>query len=52
MKPAVRIAIAALFVSVVSLSAAHAQVPYAQGPVQRVVLISILPATLTPSSPT
>jgi hypothetical protein len=42
MKPALRMAVAALFVSIVSLSA-HAQVPYAQGPVERVTLISILP---------
>jgi hypothetical protein len=43
MKPTVRIAVVALFASIVSLSAAHAQVPYTQGPVERVVLISILP---------
>jgi hypothetical protein len=43
MKPALRIAVVALFASIVSLSAAHAQVPYAQGPVERVVLISIIP---------
>lgn len=43
MKPSVRLLVAALFVSIVSLSAAHAQVPYAQGPVERVVLISIIP---------
>jgi len=43
MKPAVRMAVAALFIAIVSLSAAHAQVPYSQGPVERVVLISIIP---------
>ena len=43
MKPALRTAVVALFASIVSLSAAHAQVPYAQGPVERVVLISIFP---------
>ncbi len=43
MKPALRIAVVALFASIVSLSTAHAQVPYAQGPVERVVLISIFP---------
>ena len=43
MKPALRITVAALFISLVSLATAHAQVPYAQGPVERVVLISIFP---------
>ncbi len=43
MKPALRIAVVALFASIVSLSTAYAQVPYAQGPVERVVLISIIP---------
>jgi hypothetical protein len=43
MKPALRIAVVALFASIVSLSAAHAQVPYTQGPLERVVLISIIP---------
>ena len=43
MKPVVRIAVVALFASIVSFSAAHAQVPYTQGPVERVVLISIIP---------
>ena len=43
MKSAVRITVAALFISLVSLSAAHAQVPYTQGAVERVVLISIIP---------
>ncbi len=40
---ALRLAVALLFVSLVSLSTAHAQVPYTQGPVERVVLISIIP---------
>jgi hypothetical protein len=42
MKPALRIAVVALFVSIVALSA-HAQVPYAQGPVERVTLLNIVP---------
>jgi len=40
---AFRLTVVALFVSLVSLAAAHAQVPYTQGPVERVVLISIIP---------
>ena len=43
MKPAIRMAVAALFISIVSLSTAHAQVPYSQGPVERVTLLSIVP---------
>src|SRR5271169_2885441 len=43
MKPALRITVVALFASIVSLSAAHAQVPYTQGPVERVTLLSIVP---------
>jgi hypothetical protein len=40
---AFRLTIAALFLTVVSLSAAHAQVPYNQGAVERVTLVHILP---------
>jgi hypothetical protein len=43
MKRSFRFATAALFLCLVSLAAAHAQVPYSQGPVERVVLISIIP---------
>jgi hypothetical protein len=43
MKSAVRIAAIAFFASIVTLSAAHAQVPYAQGPVERVTLLTIVP---------
>jgi hypothetical protein len=43
MKPALRIAVVVLFASIVSLSTAHAQVPYTQGPVERVTLLNILP---------
>ncbi len=43
MKPALRIAVLVLFASIVSLSAAHAQVPYIQGPVERVTLLSVTP---------
>lgn len=40
---AFRLTVAALFVSLVSFSAAHAQVPYEQGAVERVTLVHILP---------
>src|SRR5271168_1873972 len=40
---AFRLTVAALFISLVSLAAAHAQVPYTQGAVERVTLIHILP---------
>jgi hypothetical protein len=43
MKSAVRIAAIAFFASIVTLSAAHAQAPYAQGPVERVTLLTIVP---------
>jgi len=42
-KQALRFALAALVVSLVAVSAIHAQVPYNQGPVERVVLIHVLP---------
>jgi hypothetical protein len=43
MKPAVRLAGALLLAFVVSTITARAQVPYNQGPVTRVVLLSIIP---------
>lgn len=48
MKPALRIAVVALFASIVSLSTAHAQVPYSQGPVERVTLLTIVPGHSDP----
>jgi hypothetical protein len=43
MKQAIRIAVAALCFSLVALATAKAQVSYNQGPVERVVLVHILP---------
>lgn len=43
MRQAFRLAMAALCVSFVTLSTAHAQVPYNEGAVERVVLIHVLP---------
>jgi hypothetical protein len=43
MKQAVRLAVAALCVSFVTLSAAPAQVPYTEGEIQRVVLLRVMP---------
>jgi hypothetical protein len=43
MKKALRFALAILAISLATVSAAHAQVPYNQGPVERVVLIHITP---------
>jgi len=43
MKQAVRLAVTALAVAFATLTAAHAQVPYNQGPVERVVLLHTTP---------
>jgi hypothetical protein len=43
MRQALRFAVTALFISLAAVSAAHAQVPYNQGHVERVTLIHILP---------
>ena len=43
MRQALRLAVTALFMSLVAASAAQAQVPYNQGQVERVVLLHILP---------
>jgi hypothetical protein len=43
MKHALRLALTVLCVSFVTLSAASAQVPYNEGPVERVVLLHIMP---------
>ena len=44
MKHALRLALTVLCVSFVTLSAASAQVPYNEGPVERVVLLHIMPS--------
>jgi len=43
MMKAIRLAVAVLALYLVGLSAAHAQVAYNEGPVERVVLVQILP---------
>jgi hypothetical protein len=43
MKLSIRMPVTALFIMIVSLSTAHAQVPYTQGPVERVTLLNIVP---------
>ena len=43
MKQAIRIAVAVCCFSLVALATAKAQVPYTQGPVERIVLVHILP---------
>ena len=43
MRQALRLTVTALFISLVAASAAHAQVPYNQGQVERVTLLHILP---------
>ncbi len=40
---ALRVAVALLFISLVSLATARAQVPYSQGPVERVTLLTLTP---------
>lgn len=43
MKKALRFALAVLAVSLATVAAAHAQVPYNEGPVERVVLLHVTP---------